>query len=294
MQPPQRPSPLRVLAVLRPGDQSLLAGLATNHCVVVGTALDTLDRTVGIERANAVVVDVDLQGAFEAVGRLRRVGGLAGSVPVAFVGAPELSSLVADFLQRSGPGFFASRPVVAADLAQRLRNLHELGVQQHRATSTSGAVKSLRNSPPTGTPRLTHTTPPRTTSPQPFSPPLSPLRGPTTPPLSAMRAPTPVPGALSPQMPPGSSPQPPIESASTLAASQMTTPLKPPHPQVNPDRTPQSRTSWLPPRPAVQGALQPAFEAQPAVLSNSRTTQLPVHRLLLPLSQHVSRAATSA
>lgn len=205
MQPPQRQPPLRVLAVLRPADQGLLGGLATNQCVVVGTGVETLDRAVGLERANAIVVDADVQGVFEAVQRLRKGGGLAATVPVAFVGGPEVGLVVGDFLARYGPGVFAQRPVAAADLAARLRVLHDTGTQQHRASVMgSGSIPAPRNSPAAGVARVPQATGPRRPTPQPFAPPpsaaspVSPLRAPTPAPGSLFRAPTPIPTSGSP------------------------------------------------------------------------------------------------
>lgn len=101
-----------MLAALRPADQALLGGLATHQCVVVSTAVESLDRAVGLERANAIVVDAELPGVFESLQRLRKAGGLASTVPVAFVGGAELALVVGDFLQRQGPGVFAQHPGV--------------------------------------------------------------------------------------------------------------------------------------------------------------------------------------
>ena len=207
MQPPQRLPPLRVLAVLRPADQTLLGGLATNQCMVVSTGVEALDRSVGLERSNAVVIDAELPGAFEGVQRLRKVGGLAGMVPVAFVGNPDSALAVGEFLQRHGPGVFAQRPVAGADLAARLRVLHEANTQQHRASaSLAGSSPTARNSPAAGVSRVPQATMPRRPTPQPMavpppSPPVSPLRAPTPAPGSLFRAPTPIPGGAAPAIP---------------------------------------------------------------------------------------------
>jgi len=215
----QRPSSLRVLAVLRPGDQTLLGGLATHQCVVVGTSIDALDQAVGIERANAVVVDADVPGAFEAVQRLRKHGGPAGSVPVAFVGGPEASSTAGEFLAQNGPGFFAQRPVTASELAMRLRAMHEASTRHQRANVpvSVASAPTPRMSPASGVTRVSQGSPTRKPTPQPFVPsgltsPASSLRASTFAPGSLLRTPTPIPGSLN-------APSVPLAIASVGAAS---------------------------------------------------------------------------
>jgi hypothetical protein len=254
MQTPQRLPPLRVLAVLRPADQTLLGGLATNQCVVVSTGVETLDRSVGLERSNAVVIDAEMQGAFEAVQRLRKVGGLAGIVPVAFVGGAEVALVVGEFLQRHGPGVFAQRPVAGADLAARLRVLHDTNTQQHRASaSLAGSSPTPRNSPAGGVSRVPQATMPRRPTPQPFAPPaasqpISPLRAATPAPGSLFRAPTPIAGAtVAPAVPSAISPSGVAVAGATVSAQALAeSPLaQASSPALRPGAV--SATVWNPP-----------------------------------------------
>jgi len=214
MQPPQRPSPLRVLAVLRPADQPLLGGLAANQCVVVGTRVDEIDRSVGLERANALLLDADVSGVFDAVQRLRKGGGLASTLPVAFLGGPEAALAVGDFLARHGPGLFAPRPVVAADLATRLRALHEAATQQYRASVAQGggATATPRGNPASDSARAVSSASAsaRRSTPQPFvSVPLV-SRTATLTAGMPLRAPA----------PPAGAPHPPVAVAGAVVAPQ--------------------------------------------------------------------------
>jgi hypothetical protein len=209
-----RPTSLRVIAVLRPGESVIPGGLASNHWVVVGAPAESLERTVTRERANAIVVDMELPNIFETILRVRKVGGVAGSLPIALVGPADRASLAAEFLQKHGPGLFAPRPVALAELAARLRALYESDAQQRRASSPGVA-------PVLGGPLRAQTVSgPRRASPAPFSPPPSRAPTPTTSLASS------VPTALAPSVPSGalysalpSSAHPPAESALAQAAS---------------------------------------------------------------------------
>ncbi len=163
-----RPSPLRAIAVLRPVDNALLGGLASHHWVVVGAPVESLERTVMRERANAVVIDIETGGIFEAIQRVRKLGAPAAAAPVALVGPPELSALAQDFLQKNGPGLFAPRPVAAADLAAKLRALWETEGQSRRGSAPN--VAPAKVTPVPGNPlRGPTTTMPRRASPMPFA-----------------------------------------------------------------------------------------------------------------------------
>ena len=167
-----RPPSLRVLAVLRPGETVIPGGLASHHWVVLSGSVDNLERTVMRERVNAVIVDMEITGVFDAIQRIRKLGNAAGSVPVALVGQPELSALAADFLQRFGPGLFVARPVSIADLSSKLRSLHEGESVVRRASSPAIAPPSP-SATPTSVLRAQTVSAPRRSSPTPFAaPPL--------------------------------------------------------------------------------------------------------------------------
>ncbi len=170
---PRAPS-LRVLAVLRPGETAIPGGLAANHWVVVSAPVESLERTVMRERVNAVVVDMELTGIFEAVQRVRKLGNVAGQVPVALIGPSELSALAADFIHRFGPGFFAARPVSVSDLATRLRALHEGDGTPRRASAPNVAPATPTGTHPSAL-RAQTVSGPRRASPLPFMAPS--LRG---------------------------------------------------------------------------------------------------------------------
>ncbi len=185
---PRAPS-LRVLAVLRPGETAIPGGLAANHWVVVSAPVDNLERTVMRERVNAVVVDMELTGIFEAVQRVRKLGNVAGQVPVALIGPSELSALAADFIHRFGPGLFAARPVSASELATKLRALHEGDSSQRRSSAPNLSPAQPSGTHPSAL-RAQTVSGPRRASPLPFMAPS--MRG------SAQVAPAASPPAATP------------------------------------------------------------------------------------------------
>lgn len=170
---PRAPS-LRVLAVLRSGETAIPGGLAANHWVVVSAPVENLERTVMRERVNAVVVDMELTGIFEAVQRVRKLGNVAGQVPVALIGPSELSALAADFIHRFGPGLFAARPVSASELATKLRALHEGDGSQRRSSAPNLSPAQPAGTVPSAM-RAQTVSGPRRASPLPFMAPT--LRG---------------------------------------------------------------------------------------------------------------------
>jgi len=139
---------LRVVAALRPGDQSLIEALVVNGCVVVSAPPESLDRVAGIERAGAVVADADLPGAIESVTRMRRSGGSVSSVPVILVGGTQHNhSAHADGTHPSGADLVLVRPVVPNELAQKLRDLFDrevlFSVSASRTSAPGGRTSQV-------------------------------------------------------------------------------------------------------------------------------------------------------
>ncbi len=146
-----RAASLRAIAVLRTGDSAILGGLASNHWVVVSAPVENLERTVMRERINALVVDVEIPGVYDALQRVRRLGNAAATLPVALVGPADQSQPAGDFLAKHGPGFFTQRPVSPPELASRLRALHDSEHAQRRASIPSPTRPSLEPSAPSRT-----------------------------------------------------------------------------------------------------------------------------------------------
>ena len=117
---------IRVAAVVTESDDELLTHLRLDGFRIETAVASELNACAKRMPAEVVLVDADVSGALEAVGRLRRAEGVLCTVPVVFIGSAEgvlRSSLDA---VESGGDAYVPRPVSPVDLADRVRGLIDL------------------------------------------------------------------------------------------------------------------------------------------------------------------------
>jgi DNA-binding response OmpR family regulator len=117
---------IRLCACVSEEDAVLLAALSFDGFIVSRADASELAVSASTRGAEVLLVDADLGGTLSAVARIRRSDSVVSTLPIVLVGIAGASLRSGLDAVEAGGDAFVSRPIDAAELADRLRSLVEL------------------------------------------------------------------------------------------------------------------------------------------------------------------------
>jgi hypothetical protein len=111
---------------MREEDDLILAALSVDGFIIARATADELGTTSAMRGVEALVVDADLPEVLSNIAKIRRSDSVISTLPIVLVGVAGASLRSGIDAVEAGGDVFVPRPLVADDLAARLRALVEL------------------------------------------------------------------------------------------------------------------------------------------------------------------------